>query len=123
MASTFVMSGANKGDYYPLGRRTNVIGRDEGLLVQVLDPMVSRKHMRIRYNKENNHYLADDLDSKHGTFINGRRIIDETILREGDQIGIGKTHILFTTRDFSDNDSALNHFKKAGERIRDTLVE
>jgi len=29
MASIIVMSGKNKGDYYPLGRRTTVIGRAE----------------------------------------------------------------------------------------------
>ena len=37
MASIIVMTGTQKGDYYPLGRRTNVIGRDEALPVQILD--------------------------------------------------------------------------------------
>ena len=31
MASMIVMTGPQKDDYYPLGRRTNVVGRDEAL--------------------------------------------------------------------------------------------
>ena len=42
MASIIVMTGAQKGNYYPLGHRTNVAGRDEGLLIQILDEHISR---------------------------------------------------------------------------------
>jgi pSer/pThr/pTyr-binding forkhead associated (FHA) protein len=117
------MSGPQKGDYYPLGKRTSVVGRDEALLIQVLDPKVSRKHLRLRYYQDEEHYTAEDLGSKHGVYINGRRIIQETMLAEGDQIRIGETSILFTMKEFPDRASALEHFKKAGERIRETLTD
>jgi pSer/pThr/pTyr-binding forkhead associated (FHA) protein len=52
MGSIIVISSVDKGKYYPLGKRTNVIGRDEALPIQILDQKVSRKHMQIRFDKE-----------------------------------------------------------------------
>jgi pSer/pThr/pTyr-binding forkhead associated (FHA) protein len=117
------MSGPNKGDYYPLGHRTNVIGRDEALLIQILDEHVSRKHMQIRYDKEKDKYFVYDMRSKHGVFVNGKKIETETPLADNDQIHIGRTDLLFTEKDFEDRESALSHFKKVGERIRPTVID
>lgn len=47
MASLTVTSGPHEGDYYPLGRRTLVIGRDEGCPAQIVDDQVSRKHAQV----------------------------------------------------------------------------
>ena len=123
MPSIIVVSGPQKGYYYPLGRRTNVIGRDEALPIQILDELVSRKHMQIRFDKDNNKYSAIDMKSKHGVFINGQKINSETILTDGDHITIGNTHLLFTTKDFEDRESALSYYKRIGERIHTTLQE
>ncbi len=123
MASIIIISGTQKGDYYPLGHRTNVLGRDEALPIQILDEHVSRKHMQIRFDKDGARYYAIDMKSKHGVFINGRKIHDETILADGDQIRIGATTLLFTLKDFADRESALAHFKKVGERIRPTVID
>jgi pSer/pThr/pTyr-binding forkhead associated (FHA) protein len=117
------MSGDQKGDYYPLGRRTNVIGRDEGAPIQILDEHISRKHMQIRFDPDKKQYYALDMRSKHGVFINGARINDETLLVDDDQIHIGQTDLLFTEKDFADRDSALSHFKKVGERMRATIID
>jgi pSer/pThr/pTyr-binding forkhead associated (FHA) protein len=123
MASIIIATGPQKGDYYPLGHRTNVIGRDEALPIQVLDEHVSRKHMQICFDKDDAQYYALDMKSKHGVFINGRKISDQTPLADGDQIGIGQTTLLFTLKDFEDRESALSHFKKVGERIRPTVID
>jgi len=69
MASIIVITGPQEGDYYPLGHRTNVIGRDEALPIQILDERVSRKHMRICFDKDKNQYSAIDMNSKHGVFL------------------------------------------------------
>ncbi len=122
MASIMVISGSSKGDYYPLGQRTNVIGRDEALPIQILDPKVSRKHMQIHYDKDKDQYWAIDMKSKHGVFINDRRISEETVLADNDCITIGQTDILFTLEDFTDRDNALSHFKKVGERRHPTVT-
>lgn len=123
MASLFIISGDQKGDYYPLGVRTNVVGRDEALPIQVLDDLVSRKHLQIRYDKQKSRYLALDMKSKHGVFINDKRITEETALADGDEILIGQTTLLFTEKDFEDWESALSHFKKVGERMRPTHIQ
>jgi len=123
MASIIVATGPQKGDYYPLGHRTNVIGRDEAVPIQILDEHVSRKHMQIRFDKDNGQYYALDMKSKLGVFINGNKIANETALADGDQIGLGQTTLLFTIKDFEDCESALSHFKKVGERIRPTQID
>jgi pSer/pThr/pTyr-binding forkhead associated (FHA) protein len=123
MASVIVISGEQKGEYLPLGRRTNVIGRAEALPMQILDDMVSRKHLRIRYDESTNEHYAEDMNSKHGVLINNQKITGQTTLREGDQIRIGQTTLLFTEKDFDDRESALEHYKKAGERQRPTMIE
>jgi len=116
MASLFVISGANGVDYYPLGRRTNVIGRHESVPIQVIDRRISRKHLQIRFDKQTERYYALDMKSRNGVFINSRTINEEALLADGDQIRIGDTEMLFTLKDFPGRESALNHFKKVGER-------
>jgi len=123
MATIIVGKGNQKGDYYPLGHRTNVIGRDEAVPIQILDEHVSRKHMHIRFDKDKERYYALDMKSKHGVFINGGKIDSETALSDGDEIVIGQTTLLFTLKDFTDKESALSHFKKVGERRRTTLID
>ena len=123
MASIFIMSGNQKGDYYPLGQRTNVIGRDEALLIQILDEHVSRKHMQIHFDTNRKQHYAFDMKSKHGVFVNGSKITNETALKDGDQILIGRTTLLFSEKDFNDRESALSHFKKVGERMRPTVID
>jgi len=123
MASIIIISGPQKGNFYPLGQRTNVIGRAEALPIQVLDDHISRRHMQIRYYKDKNQYYALDMKSKHGVFINERKITQETALVDGDEILIGQTTLMFTEKDFDDRESALSHFKKVGERMRPTHIQ
>ena len=123
MAALFIISGDRKGSYYPLGHRTNVVGRSEALPIQVLDELVSRHHLQIRYDKQKGKYFALDMKSKHGVFINDKKIAEETALIDGDEILIGQTSLLFTEKDFDDWESALSHFKKVGERMRPTRNE
>jgi len=120
MASLIVTNGKQEGSYYPLGRRTNVVGRDEALPIQILDNMVSRKHLQIRFDQATNRYFAYDMKSRNGVYVNNRRIEDELALQDGDVILVGMTAILFADRDFKDKESALLHYKKVGERMRVT---
>ena len=120
MASLIVTSGDKKGEFLPLGRRTSVIGRGEGLPLQILDDFVSRKHFRIRFDEVTARYRVDDLGSKHGTFLNHRRVTEAVPVTEGDEILIGQTTLLFTDEDFDDRESALRHYQKIGERTRPT---
>jgi pSer/pThr/pTyr-binding forkhead associated (FHA) protein len=120
MASIIITSGDQKGEFLPLGRRISVIGRAEALPLQILDDLVSRKHLRICFDEATKKYYAEDMNSKHGVFVNGRKVSELAALVEGDQILIGQTTLLFTNEDFDSRESALSHFKKVGERMRPT---
>jgi pSer/pThr/pTyr-binding forkhead associated (FHA) protein len=121
MASIIITSGPNAGNYYPLGHRTNVVGRDEGASIQLLDEHVSRKHLQIRYEKEKDQYVALDMNSSHGVLVNDNRIGQDVALKDEDQITLGQSTLLFTLQDFPDRESALAYHKKVGERARGTL--
>ena len=122
MASLIVTAGPGVDMYYPLGRRTSVVGRDEGVLVQLLDPHVSRKHSQISYRESTDLFYLLDMRSRHGTCVNGKRVDGEVPLCNDDTIVAGGTTMLFTTKDFPDRQSALAYRKKRGEREETTLV-
>ena len=119
MASIIVTNGPKKGDYYPLGRRTTVVGRDEAVPIQIIDSHISRKHMQIHFNSDDETYSVIDMSSKHGVFVNGMPIEDETTLNDNDQITAGKTDLLFTLDNFEDRENALLHYKK----VENPLIE
>ena len=52
--------------------RERVIGRDRGCDLVVDHPLVSRRHAALRY--DGSHWYLDDLDSAHGTFVDGRQV-------------------------------------------------
>ncbi len=116
MGSIIVTSGKQKGEYLPLGKRTSVIGRDEAISLQVLDTLVSRKHLRIWFDKATGRYYADDMQSRHGVFINVGKITESVVLTDGDEILIGETMLLYTDKDFDSSESALEHYKERGQR-------
>ena len=71
----------------------NVLGRAPDASVWIDVPGVSRYHARIRL--EGDRATVEDLGSKNGTFLGGRRIVEPTPLTDGDQIrdGIGRTDV------------------------------
>jgi pSer/pThr/pTyr-binding forkhead associated (FHA) protein len=123
MASIVIISGKRKGDFYRLGERVNVVGRDEDIPIQILDDGISRRHLRIRFDHRTFAYSADDMASKNGVLINGSRIDKETILKDTDIITIGNTELLFTNKDFFDRDTSLAHIRRLGESHRPTRAD
>src|SRR5262249_60552158 len=64
------------------------IGRAPENDIVVSDPTVSRQHAEIRH--VSGAYRIVDLDSSHGTFLNGQRVTDEE-LSEGDIVRVGSS--------------------------------
>ena len=123
MGSIIVTSGKQKGEYLPLGRRTSVIGRDEAISLQVLDSKVSRKHLRIWWDEDTNQYFADDMQSKHGVFINSGKLTNSAALTDGDEIKIGDTMLMYSDKEFEDRKSALEFYKERGQRELKTQAD
>src|SRR5690606_12956987 len=69
------------------------IGRDTTNSLQLIDPFVSSRHVRIE--KRNRGYLLRDLQSRNGTFLNGTSVI-EAYLSNNDKILIGESAFIFS---------------------------
>ena len=121
MASIIIATGEQAGVYLPLGKAAVVIGRAENLPMQINDEKVSRKHIQIKLC-DDGVYRVKDMESSNGTLVCGRKITAETALRDGDEIQIGATSLLFTTEDPEGQPNALELVKKAGQRGRSTLM-
>jgi DNA-binding response OmpR family regulator len=80
------MDGEEIKGRWPLSRPETTIGRWEDNEVMIDDRWVSRSHAQIR--REGEQYTIQDLDSKNGTFVNGRRITGPLLLADGDEIQV-----------------------------------
>ena len=91
----------------PLEREEVIMGRALEADVRVNDTQVSRQHAKVTavMNNEKNvtEYVLTDLDSRNGTFLNGRRVRRET-LENGDKISIGETILRFDLLDEIDRE-------------------
>jgi ABC transport system ATP-binding/permease protein len=72
-----------------------VLGRASGLTVRLNDPTVSNRHASIE--KGTTGYRMTDLESRAGSFVNGRRAFVHDLII-GDQLQIGPFHLLFDGR-------------------------
>lgn len=95
-AKLIVRFGPHPNQEYPLPEHTVTIGREPINDIVMNDPEVSRRHTRISYR--DGQFLAEDLGSTNGTFINGRRLTGPSPLFHGDIVDLGDS-ISFTFHD------------------------
>jgi DNA-binding winged helix-turn-helix (wHTH) protein len=67
------------GKSYPLYHGENSIGRAPDARVLLTDSTISRRHAVITIHEGGNAFLLRDLQSKNGTFVNGRLIGPELV--------------------------------------------
>jgi pSer/pThr/pTyr-binding forkhead associated (FHA) protein len=72
------------------------IGRDPASAICVDDETVSRRHARLVIGEDENCWL-EDLGSKNGTFVRGRRVSRRARIRDGDEIRIGSASLIYRT--------------------------
>jgi pSer/pThr/pTyr-binding forkhead associated (FHA) protein len=68
------------------------IGRSKDVGVALSDPEVSRRHARL--SSYDGVVYVEDLRSRNGTFLNGRRVTEAIEVREGDEVDVGATRLV-----------------------------
>ena len=92
-----VRSGPEKGKQFPLDpSRPMHIGRGSNCEVRLTDPVSSRFHAVVFF--EDGNWQLRDTSSRNGTKVNGEDT-QLRILKYGDMISLGRSTILFGTRD------------------------
>ncbi len=80
------------------------IGRDPSNSLAISDLSLSRRHCVLA--READGYKLRDLDSRNGTFVNGR-VISEKLLSHGDQISVGESVLVFLLKEEKDETAPL----------------
>jgi len=124
MTWIFVWAGRDRGKCYPLEEGEIVIGRDEQADLQIVDEMVSRRHIKLTRKGEgaDASYVLADLNSSNGVKVNGNRVTRECPLHDGDKIEIGESKLLYTVKKIVDLDTALAFMKERGQHGKNTII-
>lgn len=88
-----VRAGGPPGALFALDHDTVTIGREPSADVFLDDVTVSREHAVITRGPGGT--ALRDLGSLNGTYVNRRRIEDEELLEDGDELQIGKFRLTF----------------------------
>jgi pSer/pThr/pTyr-binding forkhead associated (FHA) protein len=91
-----VLDGADRGRIFEDLPTPVTIGREEGNSLQLNDERVSRFHVKIQEDQDK--IVITDLESTNGTKVNGEDI-QLRILRYGDIVSLGRTVLLFGSRE------------------------
>jgi len=84
------LNSAGEEENLPISGDEIVIGRSSDADLVLANAYVSRRHAKLV--KESQGYAIIDLDSSHGTFVNGQRI-DRCELQSGDRVSLGKDRV------------------------------
>jgi DNA-binding winged helix-turn-helix (wHTH) protein len=80
-----------------LAEGANVVGRDRDCAVRIDSSTVSRRHARIVVT--NGRATIEDLDSKNGTSVGGRKVRNPVSLEEGVEVRIGSVTMTYRVLD------------------------
>ncbi len=80
--------GAASSKEFELAQSEMIIGRDPNVDISIPSAAVSRRHARLM--RDGDGYTLEDLGSSNGTFLNGVQLTERRLLKDGDQIRLGK---------------------------------
>ena len=100
-ALLLVLKGAGRGNRFMVDKAGTTIGRaaDSGIFLD--DVTVSRKHATINFDQE---FSFTDSGSLNGSYLNNERATT-AVLKSGDEIQIGKFHLVFISNKSSSTNS------------------
>jgi pSer/pThr/pTyr-binding forkhead associated (FHA) protein len=112
-----ILDGADRGRVYENLPTPVTIGREEGNSIQINDERISRFHVKIQ--EDHDKIVLTDLESTNGTKVNGEDI-QLRILRFGDMIALGRSVLLFGSREqIAERIAELRGEKRDGKGGRD----
>ena len=100
-ALLLVLKGAGRGNRFMINNSGATIGRavDSGIFLD--DVTVSRKHATISCDQD---FTFTDLGSLNGSYLNNERATT-AVLKSGDEIQIGKFHLVFISNKSNNSQS------------------
>jgi pSer/pThr/pTyr-binding forkhead associated (FHA) protein len=96
VASLIVRSGVQAGASFALHDQLTRLGRHPDSEISLDDITVSRRHAEVERTPAG--YVVRDAGSLNGTYLNAERIEDEVVLRQGDELQVGKFRLVFFER-------------------------
>ena len=87
--------GEGEGQHFVLSSAVTNIGRHADSDIALDDITVSRRHCDV--TQESGRFVVRDVGSLNGTYVNQKRV-DSTELTQGDELQIGKFHLVFLER-------------------------
>jgi predicted component of type VI protein secretion system len=111
-----VLDGSDRGRVFEALQTPITIGREEGNTIQLNDERVSRYHVKIQ--EDNDRLVLTDLESTNGTKVNGEDI-QLRILRHGDMISVGRSVLLYGSREEIAERMARFRSGQNGHRVGD----
>jgi len=100
-----IESGFYEGLELPIDREWLVLGRGRSAEMMLAEPTLSRAHAAVGY--DGGGFFVQDLRSTNGTLVNGERR-ERAALQDGDEIQIGRLHLLVRLLGFADADVPLD---------------
>jgi pSer/pThr/pTyr-binding forkhead associated (FHA) protein len=92
----------HNGTRYTLREGETLLGRGPECTLFVDDTSVSRAHALFR--RVGSNVTVTDLGSSNGTYVNGTRVLSQTVLHTGDEIRVGPCNFVV---DMHDNPYAI----------------
>lgn len=87
------------GQEHPLEKALTRLGRAAENEIIIVNKLSSREHAHIR--REGRKTILEDQNSTNGTFLNGERVRDSVVLRDGDRLTIGGVEFMFHDPDMT----------------------
>lgn len=113
------IAGDVQGKTFHVANRTATIGRGLGNFIQTTDPDASRVH--CQFQAVPGGLQIKDMDSSNGTFVNGQQITVR-LLRDGDQVRIGKAVFVYRARGDFGVDYALQRKVAGASAAKATMM-
>lgn len=122
MPTLYILQGPDKGHNFDINQSPVLVGRNSPDL-PLTDNTVSRKHAELI--REDSNWYIRDLNSANGVYVNGVKIAQKQILKQGDQVRCGSSLIVFggvTTSGISGEPGSSLKIDEAGNIVESAIM-